>query len=238
MTKLAIFVEGQTEQLFVERLLLEIAGKRRVRIEKHEARGGKKGKRRIRLIEASAPDSGQKFFVMIVDCGQDERVKSDIVERYDGLEKNGYQAIIGIRDVYPENRDDIPKLRRGLAYRVRTDPIQVLFVLAVMEIEAWFIAEHTHFARVSDELTPERIQAGVGFDPSTDDIELRDHPAADLHHIYQLVGLAYRKSKQHAERTVDILDYARVYLELGQQIGDLKALIESVDRFLTDAPGG
>jgi len=233
MNKLAIFVEGQTEQVFVERLLVEIAGAKNVRIEKRKATGGKKSGRRMRLVEASAPDPAERYFVLIVDCGEDERVKSDIAERYDQLVRSGYQAIIGIRDVYPQKREDIPKLRQGLRYRIRTVPIEVLFVLAVMETEAWFIAEHTHFERIGNELTLERIRAEIGFDPSTDDIQSRDHPAEDLHSIYGLIGLAYKKSKVHVQRTVNVLDYETIYLELGQKFEDLQRLVDHLDLFLS-----
>ena len=233
MNKLAIFVESQTEQVFAEKLLVEIAGSKNVRIEKRKATGGKRTKRRMRLVEACSVDSGEEFFVLINDCGQDERVSSDIVNCYDQLVKSGYQTIIGIRDVYPLKREDIPKLRQGLRYRVKTVPIEVLFVLAVMEIEAWFIAEHTHFPRIGDELSTERIHAEIGFDPSTDDVQLRDHPAADLHDVYRLVGCAYSKSKTHVQRTVDLLDYARLYLELGEKFDDLQRLVNHVDLFLS-----
>ena len=46
MKKLAVFVEGQTEQLFVERLLEEAAGKKQICIEKRQAFGGRPTVRR------------------------------------------------------------------------------------------------------------------------------------------------------------------------------------------------
>jgi hypothetical protein len=56
MNKLAIFVEGQTEQLFVEKLILEVAGENNVRIEKRKVTGGTTCKRRMKLIEAVKDD--------------------------------------------------------------------------------------------------------------------------------------------------------------------------------------
>ena len=47
-----------------------------------------------------------------MNCGQDERVKSDIIERYDGLIASGYQVIVGVRDVYPTARNAIQRLAR------------------------------------------------------------------------------------------------------------------------------
>ena len=238
MNRLAIFVEGQTEQVFAEKLLLEIAGAKDIRIEKRKASGGRRGKRSIRRVEASAVDSDQHYYALIVDCGQDERVASDIREQYDQLTKKGYQAIVGIRDVYPFAREDTPRLRRGLRYQVRTKPVEVLFVLAVMEIEAWFIAEHTHFGRVDPELTMDRIRREIRFDPTVDDVESRDRPAEDLNLIYQLVGKAYNKGKTNVERTVDALDFTTVYLELGQRIDDLQKLVDQIDAFLAAPSDG
>ncbi len=234
MNKLAVFVEGQTEQVFVERLLREIAGNKEIEIKDCRPTGRRKGKPTHLHIEASTADSRNKFFVLIVDCGGDERVKSLIRDNYDSLVKKGYQAIIGIRDVFPEQRANIPKLRAGLHYRMKTVPIQVEFILAVMEIEAWFIAEYTHFRRLSNRLTVERIQSEIGFDPSTDDIELRDHPSEDIRNIYQLAGFAYNKSKTNVQRTVGLLDYANIYVELGQKINDLNCLLEQIDAFLSN----
>lgn len=61
MRKIAIFVEGQTEQIFIEKLLIEAARKRNISIEKRQASGGQSAKRRLRLIEASAPSSSHRY---------------------------------------------------------------------------------------------------------------------------------------------------------------------------------
>ena len=42
MRKLAFFVEGQTEAVFIERLVEEIAGEDRVIVERRKASGGRK----------------------------------------------------------------------------------------------------------------------------------------------------------------------------------------------------
>lgn len=233
MNKLAVFVEGQTEQIFMEKLLVEMAEAKSVRIEKRKATGGQTSKRRMRLLEASNIESTHKYYVVIYDCGTDSRVGSDIKERYEGLVASGYTAIIGIRDVYPQDRNDIPKIRAGLTYQLRTSPINVLFVLAVMEIEAWFLAEYTHFSRISSALTLELIKSRLDFDPRIDDMQQRPHPSEDLDAIYGLVGYAYNKSKTNVQRTVNELDYAMVYCELTRKFGDLNNLIEGIDRYFS-----
>lgn len=234
MKKLAVFVEGQTEQIFIEKLLVEAAGRSNIAIEKRQALGGQSAKRRLRLIEASTPNSGHKYLAQIVDCGSDSRVASDIRDRYDGLVAQGFETIIGVRDVYPDiTHADIPSLRRGLCLYLKTSPIKVTFVLGVMEIETWFIAEHTHLHKLHSSLTPILIKSRLGFDPSTDDIQLRPHPAEDLDNIYHLAGLKYAKDKNRVQRTVSVLDYERIYLELPSKYPDLKALVDTITKFLT-----
>lgn len=233
MKKLAIFVEGQTEQIFAEALVLEVAGAKNVIVEKRKAVGGATARRRIRLIEAVGVPTDQRYFVLIVDCGSDGSVRSDIGEQYDSLVRQGYQRIIGIRDVYPFAHSEIPKLERGFRYKLKTSPITVDLVFAVMEIEAWFLSEYTHFERFHVGLTPERIRLALGFDPSLDDMESRPHPAADLHDVYALVGRAYKKTRSHVQRTVDLLDYANLYCNLAGKISSLGFLVSHLDAFLS-----
>ena len=234
MKRLAVFVEGQTEQTFVAKLLLEVAGAKRLHIEKRKAYGGHVQKRHMYLIEASRPSADQKYYALIVDCGADNRVASDIREQYSSLVARGYTDIVGIRDVYPEvSRQNIPKLRRGMQYAVKTTPVNPLFVLAVMEIEAWFIAEYTHFPRIDSSLTCQVISQRTGFDPATADSQSLAEPAADLDRIYSIAGLHYHKTRTDVQRTVNALDYGRCYLEMPQRIPDLQALVRLIDAFLS-----
>ncbi len=149
MSKLAIFVEGQTEQIFVEKLVRYLGSHRNISIQVQRLEGGSKN------------------------------IKSDIIERYNGLIASGYQAIIGIRDVYPIPRNSIQRLRDGLAFLLPTRPFPPLFVLGIMEIETWFLAEHTHFLHIHPDLTINRIQQNFGFNPSIDDLQIRDRPSKD-----------------------------------------------------------
>jgi len=233
--KLAIFVEGHTEQEFVERLLREVIGTRHLRIEVYDAIGGRRpGSRTLQFVHALDPTSDAKYLAMIVDCGSDSRVRSDIEERYAGLVAAGYSQIIGIRDVFPDVAfNQIAALRKGLHVGLKGAPIQVLFILGVMEIETWFLSEFTHFERIDAKLTPIVIQGALGFDPVSDDLQLRPNPAVDLHAAYQLVGRAYRKSKTQIQRTVEVIDYAHLYLGMPARLPDLDALNAALNQFLS-----
>ena len=235
MGKIAIFVEGQTEGMFAVQLLKEIVGRHNILIKEEKLRGQPNSDRAYYILSASIRDTGYPCYALVVNCsGGGERVVSVIRENYDTLVANGFQAIIGLRDVYPDvTYEELPQLREGLKKYLKANPIGVVFVLAVMEIEAWFIAEYTHFARVNHQLTMARIRGKVGFDPSRDDVGLRGHPARDLDQIYSLVGWRYKKHQMEVRRTLNLLDFGQIYLVLGERILDLKNLNDSIDQFFS-----
>ena len=101
-----------------------------------------------------------------------------------------------------------------------------------MEVEAWFLAEHHHFARIGAAITTAAIKTALGFDPSTADMAERDHPAEDLDKVYRLGGSSYRKKKNAVQATVDVLDYEHLYLGLGGRVSSLAQLTGAIDRFL------
>lgn len=150
MNRLAVFVEGYTEVAFVKRMIDEIAGQDRVLIEHREIRGGGRTRRTMKLRKASGPNIGQEYYVLLLDCGGDELVKTRIIEEHANLTKKGYSRVIGIRDVRPSfSHYDIPKLEAWLPKYIKTLLAPVTFILSIMEIEAWFLAEATHFPRLN-----------------------------------------------------------------------------------------
>lgn len=233
MKKLAIFVEGQTEQLFVTELLKQIAGEKDIEIEVQQAGVSKTGGRIFKIIRAASSTTDKKYFVLIKDCRGEHSVKSDIIDTVESLTRQSYCQIIGIRDVYPVPPADMPSLVKHLRYGVPTRYIPINIMLAVMEIEAWFLAEFNHYEKIHVNLTIEKIINGVGFDPSTDDMEQRPHPAEDLHNIYQLVKLAYTKRQQNTLRTVNALDYEHLYCTVRNNVKKLGQLLDHFDNFLS-----
>lgn len=47
-----------------------------------------------------------------------------------------------------------------------------------------------------------------------------------------IVGKTYSKMKKHVERTVEVLDYSNIYLELNKKISALEDLIKHIDEYL------
>jgi hypothetical protein len=106
-------------------------------------------------------------------------------------------------------------------------------VLGVMEIEAWFIAEHTHFERMHASLTTATVSAHLGYDPAIHDVQVVPEPAAELRNVYSTVGLGYAKKRNQIERTVNRLDYALLYLSIRTRVPDFDVLANCIDRFLS-----
>lgn len=231
MKKLAVFVEGYTELVFVEQLILEISGVHNIRVELQQIRGGTKVPRTIKIVKAAKPDTGQQYYVLLVDCGGDDQVKTRILEEHDNLTRKGYSTIIGMRDVRPKySHSDIPRLEIGLRKYVKTSLIPVEFILSIMEIEAWFIAEFNHFEKIDPSITIQEIKDKLGFDPINDDLSERSNPADDLDAVYRLGGKCYEKHNTVA--TIKVLDYSFIYLDLQNKIGYLKRLTNVIEGFL------
>lgn len=228
MTKIAIFVEGQTEMLFVDRLIQEIAEESGLAVEHAEAIGGAVRARQIKVLKRITLQAHHRFYVLIVNSAGDSNVKSDIIERYFSLMRSGYTTIIGLRDVYGQFRyEDVPKLRDAMNVGIphEKDGPRIELLLAIMEIEAWFIGEYTHFAKVSPHLTIERIRHALRFDPTRDDLEQRWHPAEDLDRIYKLAGVRYTKQRSNLERTLELLDFKFFISNVSRRFSDAARLI-------------
>jgi hypothetical protein len=229
MIKVAIFCEGETEQLFCERLVGEVFGSK-CAVER-ERLHGKAGSRYMeRRYKSESRDT--EYLFRMFDCGGGggESVLSDILDLHERFIANhDYLFIIGLRDVFPLPRASIGKLRGSAARLVPAHPIAaspatVSLIFAVMEIEAWFLAEHEHFCEIDDRLTMGLIRDQLGFDPSCDDMQLRDHPAKDLDNAYRLVCRRYQ-----INQTVRALNMERIYIELPDRYPPLKELTQLLD---------
>lgn len=236
MKKLAIFVEGLTEQLFISKLFIELAGEKNIKIECQKARRTPSGNRSFQVIDATATTTDQKYYVLIRDCGSDSTVKTDIINSCENLSHKNYEKILGLRDVYPLKHSDIPQLERRLSFGVPTRFIPIRILLAVMECEAWFLAETTHYEKIDPLITLDKVRNLLSFDPSCDNVENRTNPADDLNRIYHLAGKAYikdrKKDRKRISRTIEVLDYGLIYLDLRNRIQRLGELITEIDEFL------
>lgn len=210
--KLAIFVEGQTEQIFVERLIKEIAGELHVHLESRSL------SHHGLICFNSIPTALKKFQVVLFNCESDGKVKSAILDVRGQLIAKNYSLIIGLRDLYPQPLVDLPRIKARLKYGLPTALPTTEIYLAVGESEAWFLQEKEHYSKIDRTLDYHAFKALFGFDPESDSAEMVDHPSELLKSIYQSVGKTYRKKRYYVQRTVDALDFAELCFSCGAKI--------------------
>ena len=240
MKKIAFFVEGQTEQLFINKLLIEIAGQKNIAIEL-KTFGGKNNLPTSKLYPQTLakPQNTTKHFALIYDCRGGESVKARILEEHENLIQVGYQEIIGIIDLFPLT--DLLKLEDRLlnglvknGNRVELAlPQNCHIIVVVNEIEVFFLAECTHFEKIDDRLTHDLITKMINLNPCSNDMTLLVQPSVTLKDIYQLANKTYKKDKKIVEKTVECLDYANIYINQRSRIAKLDELIIKIDTFLT-----
>ncbi|MEG4342877.1 DUF4276 family protein [Microcoleus sp. A003_D6] len=231
--KIACFVEGQTEQIFVERLFQEIAGYKKISIETYKFQGGK-ANRIIQPLKLSTIKNAP-FFVLLYDCGNDAHVVSDIRKQHQSLIENGYEKILGLRDLYPiplGKKEEIETGIRGFLKPLQKIGVPISVILAVMEIEAWFLAEWNYFAKIDNRLTCDFIVQKCGLDLRIIDTEQRSRPSQDLDEIYRVVSRNYDKSEKTSQEIINNLDYELLYLHLVNSVNQLKRFIDEIDSFL------
>lgn len=236
MKKIAFFVEGHTEADFVKAYLKEITSKRGL-ITVKEFKGGKTS---LRVYTQTYRDNaGSDYVVDIYVSGADNRVNSDILDNLSSLATSGFSAVVGLRDLRGQKTDgsmfalaDLPGVERA-NIRIFTGAIpHVHSVIAVMEIETWFMAETNHYQKIDTSLDQTLITSNVaslGVNPYTDDLTQVAQPAETLNDIYHLAGKAYDKTAVRRQRTINALDYANLYVNVPSRLVKFDEFAKIVD---------
>jgi len=152
------------------------------------------------------------------------------------LTNNGYEKILGLRDLYPETLENRTKVENGikgfLKPLLQNKGIPISMILVIMEIEAWFLGEYSFLTKIDSCLTSKFILDNLGFDLNVLDVEQIPHPSQVLDSIYQLIQRSYDKSERTVEEIASLLDYEFIYLHLVEKIKQLKQLIDAINLFL------
>lgn len=220
--KLAIFVEGLTEQEFVIRLLKELAGKRGISFNIQGQYNGN-----LSFVELRSHPNPE-VEVLIANCNTDNQVKSQIVDQHPSLSSAGYTLIIGLRDVYPLTHQDIPKLQNYMSTGLPNVGTPIHLHLAILEVEAWFLEELSHYKQIDNNISKANLY-NCGFD--SENIRASDlkHPSNVLDEIYKCVGKRYTKKRNRIQRTIDALSYEDMYINVRQKAPSLDGFIGSLE---------
>lgn len=201
--KLAVFVEGQTELIFVREFLKQwysydatIVGFDCYNLLANEFCDA--------AYKYGSEDSENYFF--LVNVGNDRSVLSSIIGRMKFLQDKGFQLVVGLRDMYSKQyikdagkHEIVHAVTRQHIASVK-DFLQgqetgsfVDFHFAIMEVEAWFLGMSNFLEKVDEHLTAEYVQQSTGINLADDPEKTVFHPAVELGRIYSSVGKQYDK---------------------------------------------
>src|SRR5690606_10149861 len=181
----------KTEALFLRRLLSEVFGERGLSVDMTSSSSFDES---LFSVVRALKDEETRYYVLIYNCESDSRVKSDILERHAQLTAAGHESVVGLLDLFPKKQADYDRFRLGLQAGLPSVGAKVRICLSVMEVEAWFFADPTHFYKLDDRLTTDYLKERFSLDYSKMDVEELTHPSSLLHDIYKSVGLAYLKT--------------------------------------------
>jgi hypothetical protein len=244
--KIAFFVEGETEAEFVSKLLIQLAGDRNIALKQFKTTGGgRSGLPRMSRLIGEVQQSDATFEAWIYISSNDERVPSDIRDNYSTLSLQ-FDEIVGLRDLRGAvggrtlTLTDLPNVEAASRIALRAcTAIPANIVIAVMEIETWFLAETNHYTCIDPSLIDTHIVSNcptLGFNPYIDDLTLRPEAAEDLHNLYQLgtIRKSYLpKNAINRAQTINCIDYANLYLNTKLKLRKLSDFIQHIDSFLT-----
>lgn len=201
--KLAVFVEGQTELIFVREFLKQwynydatVVGFNCYNLLANE------------FCDAEykyGSDNSENYF-FLVNVGNDGSVLSSIIGRMRFLQNKGFQLVVGLRDMYSkqyikdagkheivdavtqQHMESVNAVLQGYGVGAFVD-----FHFAIMEVEAWFLGMSSFMEKVDERLTTEYVRQNVGISLEDDPEKSIFHPAAELGRIYSSVGKQYDK---------------------------------------------
>jgi len=214
MKKIAVYVEGQGELIFIRNILFHLMDPSCFSFEC------------IRLHARDEQDvpypydnPNAEVHYRIVNVGNDERVLTMIRDNESRLSELGFVKIIGLRDMYSGK---YRKLSNGVIDDSVTqkfvagangvianmnNPNLVRFHFSIMEIEAWWLSMYNLFAKIDNALTNRFIDEKLAYDLSKIDPQnYFFHPATEVDRIFRLTGSEYDKKLGDVERITSKID--------------------------------
>lgn len=232
MIKIGIFVEGQTERIFVEKLLREYVGSSHLELMSVKSIG-----ERIIIITKGAYCQQADYYFLLFDASGDARVVSAMLDRAEGMIRGkSYNKIIGLRDLHPHGRAEKQRVINSALSKFQTTSVanKLRIILAVMEIESWFLVDPYLFGRLHQKLTCQLIKQRLNIDLATDSPESYPRPSQVVRRILALCGHRYKKTKQQVSRICSNIDFAFLCCTpaVHQRISSFKHFLDCIDEEL------
>lgn len=202
--KYAVYVEGKAELLFVADVLSKYS----------DYNPNAVGFRCINLnsddyeyvpYPMQGDESANRYY-QIVNVNNDKRVVSKLKQDIPNLAQQGYEVIIGLRDVFGADYNSIcgrqvidktliEKMHQAQSQQMAFDGADTRLHFAIMEYETWMMALMDKFI-VSNGGNPEKLFADAGVDYHSDFENTIYHPYNKVQAIYKAIQLTYKKHEE------------------------------------------
>ncbi len=207
--KIAVYVEGQTELIFVRDFLLKWFNydTSKVGIRCFELRSANSFPVPFEFLEGEPERE-----YTIINVGGDERALSKALSNACSHRNSNFKKVVVLRDMFSEaykrlNPEHIidkninDKFINGAQTSIAMTGNEnfVFCHFAVMEVEAWLLGMGWFLIKHDKRLTQDYLQTELNFDLEKDpELEIF-HPAVTLKKIYQHIGADYRKHSSEVE---------------------------------------
>lgn len=227
MKKTAFFVEGQTERIFIEKLIEEYFSFPDYDIVSQLLIGND-----LKTVRKRRKSDDANYFFLIFDVSCDGKLVSYIKEKAKDLFNIGYSKIIGIRDLFPNKlteKETIIKLIRNKISELNSQN-DIYIILAVMEIEAWFLLDSRLFEKINPILNIQNILDKLNINLNISDTEQFSHPAEIINKIINLIGEKYKKREKQSYNITHYLDYTELVCSDNIRNKSFKLFIEIFEK--------
>lgn len=200
--KYAVYVEGKAEMLFVADVLSkysnyapQVIGFKCINLNSDDYKY---------LSYPAQGDENSATYYQIVNVNNDHRVISKLRQDIPNLAKQGYEIIIGLRDVFGKDYDEISanpqvidrkiidEMHKAQYEQIRFKGVDVRLHFAIMEYEAWMMALLDNFI-MSKGGNPEDVFVSAGVDYDSDFEQTVFHPYNKVQDIYRTLNATYSK---------------------------------------------
>ena len=207
MRRLAVFTEGQTEQVLVRHIVGRVVDHSDLGFDCLRISGT-----RHERVPFRYGDTSRQIYILLFNVGNDESVITAVRDRKQGLAEKGYE-IIALRDIYSENylrqagrcvnQSVVEKMIRSMEKQFgrSTRGSMASLHFAVMEVEAWYLGMYELLEEIHSTLSVDFVESKTGLklanlDPQSEFV----HPSSFLDSLLRLVGDKYKKDRKDAER--------------------------------------
>ncbi|BBE50959.1 hypothetical protein OYT1_ch1402 [Ferriphaselus amnicola] len=227
MKTIVFVVEGQTELIFTQQFIDKLVSLSSVHVTHQKLRNGIVSTIGCRGVSIENAD----IVITILNAEGDNSVNSYILSRWQEFKKKNVYAVYGLRDRYSGSGVpiDYRALEAFFEEKSREWGIYVRLIVAVEEIEAWFLAVPSFFQRIDENLTEQRVIEILGSEISDGVVESIRHPAQSINRVLNSVSKRYTKRLDDTYSIATKLDYDCLYLEKSADIQALKKFVDALE---------